>query len=220
MLYTGQSRVNSENVQSVLTAASIFQVDPLKRFCADYLRQNLSPANCLGIRSFAEAHGCHTLAQSAFKHALAHFAEVVALDEFLALSPEQVVELLSRDDLQVTSEEEVFDAAVAWIEADRLARSEHMPLLLAQVRLPLLPPAVLADKVRSNLLVKRSLACRDLLDEALISYHLLPERRSSIPLQRLRARRCTLHAGIIYAVGGLNSVGGSLSSVEKYAMHT
>ena len=215
MLYTGQSRIDADNVQSILSAASIFQIEALKKGCSDFLCRNLSPSNCLGIRSFAEVHGCPSLAQSALKHAVSHFAEVAGQDEFLGLGLEQTTDLLSRDDLQVSSEEDVFDAIVAWIAADPPAHSEHMPLLLAQVRLPLLPPTVLVDRVRSNPLVQRSLPCRDLLDEALISYHLLPERRSAISSQRMRVRRCTLNAGVIYAVGGLNSVGGSLSSVER-----
>lgn len=215
LLYTGQIHITTENVQSILSAASIFQIEHLKIACADFLKKQLAPFNSLGIKAFAEVHGCSKLVQDALKHTISRFTEVAVCDEFLMLSVDDVTELLSRDDLKVHSEEDVFDAAVRWVSYDLPERAQLMPKLLAQVRLPLLPPAVLADKVRPNQLIQSSIQCRDLLDEALISYHLLPERRSTIPPEKTKARKCTFNVGVIYAVGGLNSVGGSLSSVEK-----
>lgn len=47
---------------------------------------------------------------------------------------------------------------------------------------------------------------RDLVDEAK-DYHLMPERRPHLPPFRTRPRCCTSIAGLIYAVGGLNSAG-------------
>lgn len=214
-LYTGRISITSENVQSILSAASILQLEHLKNACSDYLYKQLAPSNCLGIKAFAEVHGCPKLVEEAKKHAVSRFSKVAASEEFLTLGVDQVVDLISRDDLQVHSEEDVFDAAIGWINHDVPKRSEHIATVLKQVRLPLLSPAVLVDKVKNNEIIQNSLECRDLLDEALISFHLLPERRGSIPPQKTRARRCTLDAGVIYAVGGLNSVGGTLSSVEK-----
>ena len=216
LMYTGQICVTTENVQSVLSAASIFQIEHLKEACAKFLKKQLAPFNCLGIKAFAEVHGCSQLVEEAVKHSVSRFSEVAACDEFLTLSTDDVVQLLSRDDLKVHSEEDVFDAAVGWVSYDHSERAQMMPKLLAQVRLPLLSPAVLADKVRPNELIQNNLQCRDLLDEALILYHLLPERRCSISPQKTTARKCNFNMGVIYAVGGLNSVGGSLSSVEKW----
>lgn len=47
---------------------------------------------------------------------------------------------------------------------------------------------------------------RDLVDEAK-DYHLMPERRPHLPAYKTRQRCCTSIAGLIYAVGGLNSAG-------------
>jgi len=47
---------------------------------------------------------------------------------------------------------------------------------------------------------------RDLVDEAK-DYHLMPERRPHLPAFKTRPRCCTSIAGLIYAVGGLNSAG-------------
>ena len=215
LFYTGKISINKENVQVILSAASIFQLESLKIACANYLVKQLAPCNSLGIESFAEAHGCVRLAEQARKHTRTKFSEVTSCEEFLQLELSQVCDLLSSDNLKVSSEEEVFDAAIAWIEHDQSQRSQHTALLLRQVRLPLLPLAVLADKVKCYRLIESDLECRNLLDEALISYHLLPERRSSLSPERTRPRQCHFDLGVIYAVGGISSVPGHLSSVER-----
>lgn len=215
MMYDGKIMITVGTVQSILCAASIFQIDHLRQACSEFMTKQLSPHNCLGIKAFAEAHGCYELMKLAHRHSLSRFTEVSNSEEFLLLDINQVTELLKRDDLRINNEEEVFDAAVGWINHSIETRASYMPHLLRLVRLPLLTPTVLADKVRSNSLISSNFECRDLLDEALISYHLLPERRESIPAQRTTVRRCFYDMGIIYAVGGLNSLGGTLSSVER-----
>ena len=48
--------------------------------------------------------------------------------------------------------------------------------------------------------------CRDLLDEAK-DYHLMPDRRAKLHTFAIRPRCCSDVAGVIYAVGGLTSLG-------------
>ena len=216
LIYNGSVNINIENVQAILSASSIFQIDHLKAACSNFLKKQLAPHNCLGIKSFAEAHGCTDLVEHAHKHTMCSFTEVVLNEEYLALGCDQVMALLSYNELRIDSEEEVFDALTRWMDYDLHNRAKHIAQLLRLVRLPLLSPSVLADKVRANELIRQNLECRDLLDEALISYHLLPDRRSTIPHHKTRPRKCTFDMGIIYAVGGLNSNGGTLSSVERY----
>lgn len=55
------------------------------------------------------------------------------------------------------------------------------------------------------------LSNRDLVDEAK-DFHLMPERRPHLPAFKTRQRCCTSIAGLIYAVGGLNSAGTLLTS--------
>lgn len=214
--YEGEVYINSDNVQLVLSSSSMFQIEGLKIACAEYLQEQLSPNNCLGINSFAEGHGCVRLQRVAKRYALLRYVDVSKGDEFLMLPVNHVADFLSNDNLKVTSEEEVYDSAMRWIHFNVQSRACHLPFLLGKIRFPLMSPVVLVDKVRSNQLVNTSLECRDLVDEALLLHHLLPERSHRIPAEKTRPRRCYYDTGIIYAVGGLNSLGGTLSSVERY----
>ena len=218
LIYDGQVCISTENVQSLLTTASIFQIDHLKEACSEFLQKHLAPHNSLGIKSFAEAHGCVSLAASALRHGILHFVEVSSGEEYLGLGLDQVLKFLGRDDLKVESEEQVFDAVIRWIEYDSNNRSQYIAKLLSLVRLPLLSPQSLVDRVKANPLVAQNIECRDLVDEALVAYHLLPERRAMIPSYKLSERRCLVNTGIIFAVGGLSSQEGTLSSVERYKL--
>nr|XP_035131092.1 kelch-like protein 18 isoform X3 [Callithrix jacchus] len=180
----------------------------------------LHPKNCLGVRQFAETMMCAVLYDAANSFIHQHFVEVSMSEEFLALPLEDVLELVSRDELNVKSEEQVFEAALAWVRYDREQRGPYLPELLSNIRLPLCRPQFLSDRVQQDDLVRCCHKCRDLVDEAK-DYHLMPERRPHLPAFRTRPRCCTSIAGLIYAVGGLNSAanfyaGDSLNVVEVF----
>lgn len=70
--------------------------------CCCFLEQQLHPSNCLGIRLFAETHGCEELRCAAEKYILKHFVSLVESEEFLALSSEDVESLIKCDNLTVS----------------------------------------------------------------------------------------------------------------------
>ena len=69
-------------------------------------------------------------------------------------------ELLTEDELDVSSEEVVFASVMKWIKTDPESRSEFLPRLLSKVRLPLLRPQFLSDRVAAEELVRSSHKCR------------------------------------------------------------
>ncbi|MCL4149480.1 UNVERIFIED_CONTAM: hypothetical protein GTU68_014660, partial [Idotea baltica] len=104
---------------------------------------------------------------------------------------------------------------MAWVKKELDTRNFHLPELLAKVRMPLLTPQYLTDKVATENLIRSSHECRDLLDEAK-DYHLMPERRLLLQSFRTQPRCCNDIIGLIYAVGGLTKSGDSLKTVEYY----
>lgn len=127
---------------------------------------------------------------------------------------EELIELIRRDELNVPSEENIFIACMRWIKWNE-CRLKYLPEVLATVRLPLLTPQFLADRVATEDLIRTSHKCRDLLDEAR-DFHLMPERRGLVQSFRTRPRCCDFMIGQIYAVGGLTKNGESVSTVEIY----
>lgn len=75
------------------------------------------------------------------------YYKVIQNQEFLQLNMEQMKNLLSCDELNITCEEQVFHALMNWINFDPQNRREHIGYLLGFVKLPLLSPVFLADQV-------------------------------------------------------------------------
>lgn len=72
-VYTSRVEVNEDNVQVLLTAANLLQLIDVRDACCDYLQTQLEASNCLGIRDFADLHGCIELANYAESFIQQHF---------------------------------------------------------------------------------------------------------------------------------------------------
>ncbi|KAM3831748.1 kelch-like protein 2 isoform 2-T2 [Vipera latastei] len=213
-IYTGEITVTEENVQVLLPAASLLQLQDVKKSCCDFLETQLHPVNCLGIQAFADMHACIELLNKANTYAEQHFTEVVLGEEFLSLGVEQVCSLISSDKLTVASEEKVFEAVIAWVNYDKDVRQELMARLMEHVRLPLLSKEYLVQRVEEEILVKNSSACKDYLIEAM-KYHLLPlEQRALMKSIRTRLRTPSCLPKVMVVVGG--QAPKAIRSVECY----
>lgn len=214
-LYGQELRLTNSNVNDVLSVSSMLQVDPVTEACEVFLLRKLHPSNCITVRSIADKFSCPKLLQAAESFIEKNFVDVSVSDEFQQLPLEGIIRLISKDDLNVHSEEQVFEAVLRWIKQDEKNRKDQLPTLLEQVRLCLLPPQYLSDRVLGEEIVHSNILCRDLIDEAK-DYMLMPERRKQLKSFRTSPRRCSEAAGLIYVVGGLTSTGNSLSTVERY----
>ena len=58
MTMISEVEVTEDNVQSLLPAANLLQLTDVRDACCEFLQSQLHPTNCLGIRSFADIHGC------------------------------------------------------------------------------------------------------------------------------------------------------------------
>lgn len=213
--YTGEVAITVDNVQEVLAVASLLQIKQVQDICCNFLKQQLDANNCLGIKNFAEANGCQQLTDVIENFARRNFPEVAASSEFLTNSWESIASLISGNDLNVKKEEDVYLAILEWVKQNPSERSERFPKLLDHVHLPMMSIGFLMQDVDNEPLVKQSLHCRDLLDEAK-RYHLLVDERDTRSLNaRMIPRKSTV--GTLYAVGGKESSENITRSVETYS---
>nr|XP_020033562.1 kelch-like protein 7 isoform X3 [Castor canadensis] len=104
--YTARISVNSNNVQSLLDAANQYQIEPVKKMCVDFLKEQVDASNCLGISVLAECLDCPELKATADDFIHQHFTEVYKTDEFLQLDVKRVTHLLNQDTLTVRAEDQ------------------------------------------------------------------------------------------------------------------
>nr|CAH8875444.1 unnamed protein product [Trichobilharzia regenti] len=216
--YTSQITVEECNVQNLLPAACLLQLTEIQDVCCEFLKRQLDPSNCLGIRAFADTHACSGLLRVADRFAHLHFLEVVKSEEFLLLPVSHLVDIISSDDLNVYSEEQVYYAVMCWVHHNLSERRPYLSYVLEHVRLPLLSPKFLVGTVSSDLLVRSDERCRDLVDEAK-DYLLLPHERPYMQGPRTKPRKVLQIGELLFAIGGWCS-GDAIASAERYDSRT
>lgn len=105
----------------------------------------------------------------------------------------------------MTDEETIFNAVMQWMGYDVQARQQDLAMLLSYIRLPLLPPQLLAG-LEDRPVFTTDLQSQKLLIEAM-KYHLFPERRHMLQSPQTKPRKSTV--GTLYAVGGMDAMRGS-----------
>ncbi|KAF0303651.1 Ring canal kelch [Amphibalanus amphitrite] len=214
-IYSSEIRVTENNVQILLPASNLLQLGDVRDACCEFLQSHLHPTNCLGIRSFADLHGCVDLKTNADAYIELNFSEVVECEEFLTLTADQVIQLISCDRLSVANEEKVYECVLRWINYDLPAREQHLADLMSQVRLPLLSRDFLVQQVKKEPLLQPNAACKDFLIEALL-YHLSVSNDGGPAVESLRTkpRQPVGLPKILLVVGG--QAPKAIRSVEAY----
>ncbi|XP_076439462.1 kelch-like protein 18 [Babylonia areolata] len=164
--YTAVIHLTEDNIQMVLHAASVMQIGTLESKCTNFLIEQLHPSNCLGIRDCAQSLGCKRLHAAADSFCQDNFFEVSQNEEFLQLSPSQVLNLVARDALKVKKEEDVYTAVMRWLDHSPEERAEDTVKIMEKVRLPLVRWEFLMGKVRTHKLFTNNEQCREYLQQA------------------------------------------------------
>ncbi|OUC46532.1 putative kelch repeat protein, partial [Trichinella nativa] len=200
-MYTSEIAITAENVQYILIAADLLEMSEVTNCCCEFLKSQLNPSNCIGIQEFAEHHSCIALSIFARVYCEQHFDEVIKNEEYLSLSLENLLQIISSDNLKTRCESDVCEAVMKWIRHDLERRQAYLPKLFRCIRLPLLPIQYLFDVVEKNELVKASMACKDLIIDA-FKHHLLLEKSSSCNARPRRLYASTDSALGIIVIGG------------------
>ena len=160
-----------------------------------------------GIHYFADMYSCTELEVAARRYIYQHFLEVIRHDEFLQLADSRLIELFKSDQLQVTSEQEVYEAAIAWVEADYPRRTKSICDIMGQIRLALLDVSYIENVVQSTEHSQSCPGCQNSLEVAL--------RTKSDKNAMATISKRALPLGI-FVVGGRNGLDSQLKTMERY----
>ncbi|XP_060872135.1 ring canal kelch homolog isoform X2 [Metopolophium dirhodum] len=173
--------VGISNASGLLPAAIFLQLDYVKGVCVKFLQKQMNTSNCLGIKEFADFYNCMELLSSSEEYIKTHFSKFVETDEFLSMSSEEVINLISRDDINVPFEEKIFECVINWVKHELDSRNDSLPKLMEHVRLSLAPEEYISKNVVDEPLIKNNLKCKDFVIEALNFHIIKKHRRITIP---------------------------------------
>ncbi|XP_034531337.1 kelch-like protein 23 [Notolabrus celidotus] len=139
MEYSGTCRLalNRENVLGILETADFLQLERARLLCCKFLERELHLSNCLGMMAYSWRLGCTQLYRAARQVVLTHFSAIVAEEDFMSLSKENIADLLASDDLAIFKDDLALEATLRWVSFDS-KREEHFLELIELVRPELL----------------------------------------------------------------------------------
>lgn len=132
--YSGEITIDARNVREMTRAAMMLQFTDVQEHCAAFYSTILNASNCLSIREVADLYNISGLKGEAHYIVVKHFMEVFKGEEFVQLSVDDLAALLGDDEINVTKEEDVFEALMRWVQHDVERRKPSLGFLLDVVR--------------------------------------------------------------------------------------
>ncbi|XP_056389057.1 actin-binding protein IPP isoform X1 [Hyla sarda] len=222
-IYSGSVLISPENVQELMTAADMLQLNQVVALCCDFLKEQIDPGNCIGFFQFSEQLSCQPLLEFTESYIQAHFPEVQQGDEFQLLTKEQLIRLLRSEELCIEDEHQVFAAAMSWLQKDTTARKRHVVEVLEPVRFSLLPPQRLQKNIEEVTDFSLRVALQTLLREYCEPSLSPKDKKLCSFLQTSRVRPRRKARKFLYAIGGYTRLQGgrwsdsrALSCVERF----
>ncbi|XP_078606937.1 kelch-like protein 24 [Branchiostoma floridae x Branchiostoma japonicum] len=192
--YTSKVTITEDNAVELLEGANFFQIQPVFDACTKFLSECLCAENCLKMLALGGMLA-PDLEKKALPCAMKEFEAVCKTPEFLHLRKEQLVTLISSDDLNA-SEETVYTAVMAWINHDTRRRRKEMRELMELVRFPFMDKMYFMEKVETDNAVRK--ACPDIVAETR-RYQFFP---GEVQSPRTRPRHASGLKEAVVIIGG------------------
>ncbi|XP_039967223.1 kelch-like protein 17 [Bactrocera tryoni] len=133
--YTGEVSITVNNVAAMINATIVLQLDDAKNRIVDYLLTHIDEYTLQAAYALERKTKCEVLKQKIIEYETQNFMEISRSDDFLNFDVEKLQRILVSDNLNITREEDAFDAIQRWYNYDVPARQEQLPLLIACLRL-------------------------------------------------------------------------------------
>ena len=205
-IYTGKVNIDFSNAQDLVMIADYLIIPSLKAKASLFLEGTVSASSCLALEPFASQYNCESLKQAAIAYKLKNFVAVAKSEQFRELDSEKFKELICKDEINVSDEEEVYQAVISWIKHDLPSRECLLPEVLKCVRLFSVSKYSLR-KILDEELVSKNLTCTRVVINAM-DFCLFPDRFQDMQLQPRLSLKKFEH--VVVLTGGENR-----SSVKK-----
>ena len=203
-LYTGEIQVSEANAEDLIVSANYLLLPRLKNIACKFIERHMTSSNCIFNYLFAEKYECNDLQSYARELIKQNFGTVGRSKEFSLLSFDHVKDLISRDDIVITAEEDIFEIILEWIGETQQERERYFAELFRHVRLNSISEHCLYTKLMCHDLVLGNEECRRILMDEMRWRALY--QGQEIPPQRPRTCLET-HEDAIITCGGLSPDG-------------
>lgn len=131
--YTGRIDIVAENADDILDAASGLELIGLEEMVGKFWCDNLKIENCIEELTKADKYFLTKLWQKALQFCARNFAKLPVPD-MLDIDESILRKLLACDEI-ATTEEQIFECVVKWLQRNAVERAKFVPALLKLIRL-------------------------------------------------------------------------------------
>uniref|UniRef100_A0A3P8VPR9 Kelch like family member 10 n=1 Tax=Cynoglossus semilaevis TaxID=244447 RepID=A0A3P8VPR9_CYNSE len=211
--YTGSVSVTECNVEKLMLASDMLNIMSIVQVCSDFLGEQLSPENSIGIWKFSKVCSCPELQLRASHYIFHHFEEVFSCEEFLHLTMQELNEILGRDELSVKKEGTVFEAILHWVAHKPKERCKNLAMLFSKFRVALTSAQYIHSYVLTNEFVRSNAECIEMVSDAVKTIH--QSKFSDGTVLRDPLARPRLPGATLLAIGGCSDER-CLGEIEAY----
>lgn len=186
-IYTGNVHIcDLETAIDLFTISDYLLLPNLKSLAENFLlsAEILSTFNCISTYYFAEKYKVGELLSKAESFIYANFVTIAKSQDFLKLSNKEVEMWISKDEISVDDEEDVFQIILAWVYYDTAQRKKYFANLFRHVRLLYVSRDYLYGEVMTNELVLCSEGCLELVKRVLKPFPCRNNEESSVRPRR------------------------------------
>ncbi|ELU07260.1 hypothetical protein CAPTEDRAFT_45905, partial [Capitella teleta] len=164
--YSGEIDVTEDNVQALAVASEFLCMKDLKDYCDAFMATRVDTSNCIELSRFGKNFNLVKLTSAALKLTLLNFKDVVKrFSEFSTLTEDELIEVVSSDELNAGSENIVFSAVVRWVNHNAEERKEAFSRVAPLLRFPFCTQGTLNNVVSLEPLMCNP-ECMELIREA------------------------------------------------------
>ncbi|XP_018899627.2 kelch-like protein 10 isoform X1 [Bemisia tabaci] len=215
--YLRKVDINETNVSQLFATADYLAVHGVRNLCCSFLMRHMRPGNCIGIKQFAKDHFCKNLETAAHRFVMRNFVAMAQQsEELLYVSLEELRAIIGADELNVKSEEAVWECVLRWINHDAQKRKNFIVPLLKNIRLGLLDTQFFLENVKDHPYVTGNDQCRPVIIETLkflYDLEMITQKDGEVPTPEI-ARPRVPHE-ILFAIGGWSG-GSPTNFIETY----
>ena len=192
-IYRGQLLVTeTKDVFEILTTANHLQFSSMVQQCCDVLdrelvQRRLDVQTYRQLSTFADVHGLKNLQEVTERKMASMYKDICETDEFLSyIDADQLLNLLSRDDLNAPTESFVFKSVMQWIKYKKEERMAVAAKVIGAVRLGMVDIKELLEELSTEEM-QRVPDVQALVSQALLHTH-IPSHSSTFAVEKAKPR--------------------------------
>ena len=216
-IYSDNVELTVKKTETLLPASVSLMLSELTNECKNFLDEELNSdtSDCSTIHKIAKANSLTNTADKAWRVLLRNFEEVVATDAVKDLTKSELLNYIRDEDLNVASEDPVFEAVVTWVRHDLENRKDAFEGLMEHITLSHCSLTFLGDVVMKEHLVQSG-SCLQNVAKAMHVHATSPSLKLGTPRKGFTSSKVAAKVECVNPLDDTESVNGcTLVAVYK-----